>query len=305
MEKYSIVFASDKNYIEHLSVALVSLIINNLSSNFDVYILNSGIPFKIWKKLNNTIANYNVKLINVILNENIFENLIINHHFSKANYYRLLIPELIKLDKVLYLDSDIVINGSIKELYDLNIDDFYVAAVEDPTFDRHNELKMSKNSKYFNSGVMLINNKKWRDDKLSNRVIDFIKDNTEVIRFVDQCGLNGVVDGNWMPIPLKYNQQSIIFEDCFLQLNHSFTVNEIDESIKNPIIVHYTGSSKPWDLRNNHPYKFLYTKYSRQTSFKSRYHIKSALYNILKTLLNKLKIIINLNYLLTWKKRKF
>lgn len=288
MGKYNIVFASDKNYIQYLSVALKSLVINNLHVKFDVYIINNGLPHYIWDKIKKTVEKYNVKLIDVIVNDIAFDNMIINHHFSKANYYRLLIPELIKVDKVLYLDSDIIVVDSVKELFQINIDNYYVAAVEDPCFDNHEDLNMSKNSKYFNSGVMLINNKKWRKDDLSKRVLDFIKKNTQVIRFVDQCGLNGVIDGNWKPIPLKYNQQAVIFEDYFSNLNHHFSKIEIEEAIINPIIIHFTGSSKPWDFRNNHPHKFLYKNYRKQTPFRSKIHVKSALTYFIKKMLNKI-----------------
>ena len=67
--------------------------------------------------------------------------------------------------KVLYLDSDIIINASIKEMFDIDISDYYLAAIGGARFNRHEELKMRSDAKYFNSGIMLINMKKWTDIK--------------------------------------------------------------------------------------------------------------------------------------------
>jgi lipopolysaccharide biosynthesis glycosyltransferase len=191
---HNIVFATDQNYIRHLSVALISLLSTNKGLNFKIHIINGGIEKEAWQKLKQIIAGYKAELLDICIDDSIFEKLTTNHHFTKANYYRLLIPEFIAADKVLYLDADIVVNDSIEELYNTDLEDYYVGAVESPGFTGHAALKMAKNSKYFNSGVMLINNCKWRKKSLCNKVVNFVDKNEPAIQFVDQCGLNGVVN---------------------------------------------------------------------------------------------------------------
>ena len=117
MGNYNIVFATDKNYIQHLCVALVSLLKNNKDHSFKIHIINSGIPSITYKKIVAITDGFQCELINITIDDSVFEKLITNHHFTKANYYRLLIPNFIQAEKVLYLDADIVVNGSIENLY--------------------------------------------------------------------------------------------------------------------------------------------------------------------------------------------
>lgn len=268
MGSYSVVFAADDNYVQHLCVALISLLENNQEQFFKIYIINGGIPIQIFKKIEATVKGRSCRLVNITVDDVFFNKLIVNHHFTKANYYRLLIPQFIQEDIVLYLDADIVVNGSIENLFKEKIEDYYIGAVENPGFSRHSELKMNPSSSYFNSGVMLMNLKKWKKDDLADRVIDFVENNPTVIKFVDQCGLNAVIDGNWKKLPLKFNQQSFIFRENFDDALDCFSFEEISDAKQNPVIVHYTGTSKPWHLKNKHPCKNLYLRYLRMTPYK-------------------------------------
>ncbi len=265
--KYNLVFATDQNYIQHLSVALISLFENNADLKFNIYVICGGIDQENFKKLKLIGENYNATITQINIKDDIFDKLVTNYHFKKSNYYRVLIPNFIDDDIVLYLDADIIIENSIKELLDTNLDNKYIVAIENPGFKRHQELKMNIDSSYFNSGVMLINNKKWKEDNITEKVIKFVDENQNVIQFVDQCGLNAVINGNWKKISLKYNQQAVIFEKDFKEKYNCFSNKELQDAKKKPVIIHYTGSSKPWQYVNKHPYKYLYWKYLRMTPF--------------------------------------
>jgi len=282
MKRYSVVFATDENYIQHLSVALISLLINNDGCNFDIYIICSEISEENFIKLQSIGNKYQSILHQIVVNDEVFDSLVTNHHFTKANYYRLLIPKFIKDDIVLYLDADIVVNGSIKDLFDINLENKYIGAILNPGFNRHKELKMKLDSDYFNSGVMLINNKLWIANSLTDKVIKFVDYNQSVIQFVDQCGLNAVINGKWIKISLKFNQQAVIFEKDFKEKYNCFADDELNEAKENPVIIHYTGSSKPWHFRNKHPYKHLYWKYLRMTPFKRYFSEDLTVVNVIK-----------------------
>ena len=145
----TIVFATNQQYIQHLCAALKSLLENNKDSSFKIYIINSGISPKIYSNILTVARPYNCQLENIVISDDFFKELVLTHHYSKEIYYRLLIPELIDEKKVLYLDADIIINGSIKELYNQNIEDYYVCAVEDPYFDRYSELNIDQKIQIF------------------------------------------------------------------------------------------------------------------------------------------------------------
>ena len=99
-------------------------------------------------------------------------------------------PDIVKGGRALYLDVDIVVNGRIDDLCNAEISNIFLAAVDD--------LEMAYSAKYFNSGVMLINLEYWRAYNVKEKVIEFVGRKPEVIRFVDQDGLNFVINRNWL-----------------------------------------------------------------------------------------------------------
>jgi lipopolysaccharide biosynthesis glycosyltransferase len=122
----------------------------------------------------------------------------------------------------------------------------------------------------------------WKKNGLHNKVISFVEENNECIKFVDQCGLNAIIDGDWIKIPLKFNQQAVIFKDFFNEKYNCFSEFELEEAKKNPVVIHYTGSSKPWHFMNNHPYKYLYWQYLKKTPFNRLFPEDLTVLNIVK-----------------------
>jgi lipopolysaccharide biosynthesis glycosyltransferase len=287
-EKVNIVFATDRNYIQHLCAALLSLLFNNRELAFTVYIISSGMTTKDLRRIDEIIKGYDCEIRHLTVSDDLFVKLATEHPmYPKGIYYRLLIPSLIDEKKLLYLDSDIIINGSIKELYDTDLGDYYVGAIEDPGFNRHDMLRMDKDSRYFNSGMMLINLAKWQESGLQKKVIDFIEHNPDAIWFPDQCGLNSVINGQWKKVPLKFNQQSSIFSEGFDEKFDCFGREELQEARTKPIIIHYTSGSKPWHYRNRHPYKSFYWKYLKMTPYRHAIYSDLRPMHLLKSIIPK------------------
>lgn len=276
---YNIVFAFDEGYVQHFCVAYCSLLTHNSLLKFKTYILYSELTNETKKILNIFAESFEQEIEFKYIDDTVFSELSTGYHFKKSNYYRLLIPEVIHVDKILYLDSDIIINSSIQELLEIEISDHYLAAVGEGRFDRHEELKMANDAKYFNSGVMLINLQKWVDSKLHKKAIRFAKENPQAVKFVDQCALNSIVNGAWLPLKPIWNQQAAFFEDINFAY---FTKEEIGNALNNPAIIHYTGSSKPWHYMNKHPYKKLYWHYLKKTPYRNYIPDDYSLLNIIK-----------------------
>jgi lipopolysaccharide biosynthesis glycosyltransferase len=256
----NVVFATDRGYLQHLGAAMASLVENN--SGMNIYIINSDISVADWKKLRKILDGKDSKLIDIKIDDKQIENLITHSYFTKAMYYRLFIPEIIKGKRALYLDADIVVNGRIDDLYNTDISNTFIAAVHNPGIDNHAELRMDSLAKYFNSGVMLINLEYWRTFNIKEKVIEFIAGRQRVVQFPDQDGLNSVINGNWLELHPKYNMHTI-----FLCAEYA-SASPIKEAIDNPVIIHYTGSSKPWHFADHHHFKHLYWKYLRKTPYK-------------------------------------
>ncbi len=268
----NVVFATDRGYLQHLAVALASLLENN--SGMNIYIINNDISESDWKKLQKLFEGKNSNLIDAKIDDKQIENLITHSYFTKATYYRLFIPDIVKGDRALYLDVDIVVTQRIDDLYNAEISNTFLAAVDDMDIHNYHELEMESSSKYFNSGVMLINLKYWRACNIKEKVIKFIDRKPEVIRSVDQDGLNSVINGNWLELHPKYNLHT--------RLLYIEPDSPIKEAIDNPVIIHYTGPSKPSQFRYNHPYKHLYWKYLRMTPYKYFIPDDLSIINIVK-----------------------
>ncbi|ATA72528.1 glycosyltransferase family 8 [Capnocytophaga sp. H4358] len=266
--RYAVVFAADDSYIQHFCVCLKSLLVNNYDIPFEVYLLNKGISEQSNIYIQQIIQGHSATFKNIIIDDSIFSELHTGvEHLNIAAYYRLAIPQLIDAERVLYLDSDMVVTDSLKELFEIDFNDKYLLAIEeigsrDFLDEEKKKLGMDIDARYFNSGVMMINCSKWREDGLCKKIIDWSIVNTEKISFADQDGLNAVINGTWKSISIRYNIQTSLL------LKEKITVEE-KEAIDKPCIVHYTGGypNKPWFLANTNPFKKEYWKYLKKTPF--------------------------------------
>lgn len=186
-------------------------------------------------------------------------------YISLSAYYRLKLPSiLVELDKVLYLDCDVIVNTSLKDLYDTDITDYYAAGVKDIAMTSSGYVpKLENNNIYFNTGVLLLNLDKMRKDKIEIEFEDYTIKNIQSIKVGDQEILNKVCQGNIKQIDSCWNVQSSNF------VNRSTYSN-------NPKIVHYIGKQKPWIFGSMNYWKNLYFEvfvqtpwsYSQQEQFK-------------------------------------
>src|ERR1035437_11114936 len=157
INKMTIVFSADNNYAQFMGVAICSIFENKKDGYIiDVYVFDGGIKEDNKIKLRFLEEKYSFKIIYIKIDVTLFNDFYINKHISHAAYFRSMITELLlSIDKVLYLDCDLIVKGDISSLFEINIMDYYFAAVEDYFAEntRHTELNMPKNAKYFNSGV--------------------------------------------------------------------------------------------------------------------------------------------------------
>jgi len=266
-----IVTTIDENYVQHCIVMLTSLFSNNKEDKFHVFILSNSLSpnsikaiARFFKLKRNSFSRFQI-------DELLLKDAPVYGHVSLATYYRLLIPTILpqNIDRVLFIDCDIIINGSISLFWEKDILNYSHISVENggdnSPFIKKIEMKIE--SKYFNAGVMLINIKWWRENNVFNKSIDFLKFNSEKITFWDQDVLNAILENKWLEFPLKYNAQSYLFGKSIDMDNLSY--EELD-AINNPLIVHFTGGgdSKPWHYNNQHPYKKVYQYFLYKTSFK-------------------------------------
>jgi lipopolysaccharide biosynthesis glycosyltransferase len=281
-----IVFNCNNNYAPYLAVTMQSIVENGCDkNNYDFFILNDDFTEEGKNKITlqiKGITNSNVRFIDMRvytqhLDTNIF---FIPKHANIAMYYRLFIPSIFaNFDKVLYLDSDLVLMNDAAELYNINIKDHILGAVRDVMMKKlcvecstfadwlNNKIKVKK-EKYFNAGVLLLNVKKAIKN---NFVQSCIKKLTELKQPIlcDQDVLNSLYSEDIYELDMKWNLDlNVINSTKHLRSAVSENVYiDYMTAYDNPSIIHYAGVlSKPW-LYSNSSLGHYFWKYAKNTSF--------------------------------------
>jgi lipopolysaccharide biosynthesis glycosyltransferase len=253
----SIIFTIDVKFVQHFTVTLVSVLENNKDLDLEVFVIHDIEDQTVLNDVSVFIKKtYQIHLNLIKVDNSVFDNYRVSMHHSKAVYFRLLITEFIPdtVDKALFLDADIVVAGSLKELADYEFkDDQYLLAVDDVEIDEHvprlNTLGFPV-TRYFNAGVLLINVKAWRINKFSGKFIELANEYMDRLAWWDQDILNMFFYKDWKEMDAKYNA---------IHLRKRLAVT--------PVVVHYAGTSKPWLYVHEHPYKQLYWDYLKLTPF--------------------------------------
>lgn len=253
-----ICMACDDKYAMHCASAVASMIDNHKSEEkLEFFILNSAISKKSQsrlEKLGNTKVS-SLKLINV--NPLDFKNCPLpeNMHFSLETYFRLKLPDFFPdFDKVLYIDCDVTVLGDVKELWELDIAGVYAAVCEDIVPVEHLR-EFIGDFANFNAGVMVINLKKWREDRISQKCFDFIEHHSEKIFFVDQDVLNSMLIPKINYFPRFWNLE-------YMPLNDVVSGLYSEQEIR---LIHHISRMKPWNTPFGHIYADKYFKYLAKT----------------------------------------
>lgn len=284
----------DDSYVVPCSVMLTSLFENNLEYSFVIHIISEHLSEEIQSCLQDLVEEkYKQKIHFYLVGEDILEGFPIyeNSHISMAAYLRLFIEDILpeNLNKILYLDCDLIVVGKLDRIWNLNISDYAIGCVEDMWSgkpDNYLRLRYDQNYSYFNSGVLLINLKYWRKIRLKEQAVEFIQKHAVNLVFYDQDVLNGLLYKQKLFIPLRYNLQ-----DGFFRVKRKIketSIPALNEEILEPVIIHYTGSKKPWDYKSTHPLKNEYYKYLDLTKWKGErpftpfiFRLKNVLNNFL------------------------
>lgn len=264
-----ILCAADHKYSGKLGVMLTSLYENNISSDIIVHIFVDDVNQTCWNKFYKLSSKYNkkIELTPVPKQKLISFGAFESGYFSFAIYYRLLAAELLdaSIEKIIYLDCDIIINGNIEGLWNISIQEHSMAVC--PDFEYYNEsnfarLHYCKRKWYFNSGVLLINLKYWRENHISTKCLQYLYDHKSEIVYMDQDVLNAVLIDTIKWIHVKFNFQVRFIRKEYFNHYDIRIQNEIRETFLSPIVIHYVGPNKPWHFKyRGMPYANIWLHY--------------------------------------------
>lgn len=257
MSTINICFATDNAYATHCAVAIASVLVNSsLDDDYNIYVIDGGISKEnknIISKLEN-LRRCKIKFLSI--DKKAFDNSYSNKRFTKAVYYRFLIPEIIDADKVIYLDSDVIAKKDISTFYNLKIDNYYMAAIEDVSplkqIQRLDAVGLKiKSEHYYNSGVLLINCGRWRADKITRGLKSCMTKNKKKIIWPDQDIINYFLQEKIKSVSQVWNFQ--------LSRDRNLTVTK--KEIADARIIHFITGDKPWKPDSKQLQKEEYFKY--------------------------------------------
>jgi lipopolysaccharide biosynthesis glycosyltransferase len=231
-------FSSDNKYVAHLGVAITSILKTKKEDDELVfYVLGGDISKKNKGKLLSlkSISDFEIKFIEVD-NARISEIRVYGKdHITDASYYRLILPDICNMeDKIIYLDCDLVVRTSLSKMLEIDLADYYIGAASDTN--GTSQSKRLNLKQYYNSGVLLINALAWRRDNITTKVLDWAKNNKNIILYHDQDIINGFFKQKIKIIDSVWNTQIAKIE----KRNENF-----EKSLKNAKIIHYVAY-KPW-----------------------------------------------------------
>lgn len=280
-----IVYASDDGFAEILGVSLVSLFENSRDMmEIQVYILDSGISEHNRERIEEVCIRYQRPLPVWLKARNITEELgmrVAADRGSLSQFARLFVASDLPadLERVLYLDCDIIFCQSVSLLWNLDMHGKTIAALND-AFSRQYRanIDLEPEDVMFNSGVMLIDLKSWKRQKVEERLLKFIAMKQGRIQQGDQGALNAILSRDTYCFPPRFNSVTIFYDFTYHELyvyrkpaGKYYTEAEIKEATEYPVIIHFTTSflsHRPWVKDCHHRYCELWRNYKAESPWR-------------------------------------
>ena len=280
----NILFSSDDNYARHMGVAMISIMQHNRDvEKIHFFVINNRITLANIEKLELSIGRFENAELSFIPFESFKEQLHLNLSWpiSLSSYARLFVGEVLPtdVDKALYLDCDVVVNATLEDLWKTDLCGNILGAVQDTIPSKTKaSVGLISHQPYFNAGVLLIDLNRWRDRVIGQKCLEFIESHDGRVSHHDQGVVNGVLMGQWMRLPMKYNVMSIHYmmsqtkiRDYYKDKAVFYDSYEIEEAIKKPTILHFTPSftSHPWEKHCCHPLRDCYKQVLDDTPWRN------------------------------------
>ena len=259
--------AADKNYTLPLATLVNSFIKSNQSLNTVIHVLCSGLSKKYQNGLKQKCLNTNISIDFIDMSNYEFDfHGLDMQHWTKAIFYRIMIPELFKdLDRIIYIDGDTLVIGDLAELFDTDMGDDYMLAMVVDRFSYKTRIGELHTSNYFNSGMILFDIKKCREFGFSEKAIKWIHDNSDIAKFPDQDAINVVCDKKILRLNNMYNKQ--------------FATTDLIDWTKKPVIAHFLSAIKPWMKTSPLGYAKVYRSYIPTTRQHTKVYLSQLAYS--------------------------
>ena len=257
-EKKAIVLAANYGYVDQVLTTIKSICYHNRSIRF--YLINSDFPNEWLKQLNKRLEKFDSEIINCrVTSEQISRY---KTDISYTVFLRYFVADFVKEDKALYLDCDLVVTKNLDGLFATDLQDYPLAAIRDfggrAYFGRE----------IFNAGVLLINNALWKQEHITQKLIDLTNEWHDKVDQADQSILNMLFENKWLE--LDFDNNHIVIHERFA--NYSFPDGQ-----EYPGIIHYLSERKPWHVHASQTYRDVWWYYNNMewTELGKNHHLHS------------------------------
>ena len=265
----NILVTLDRNYLPPLRVMLGSLLRNDPRETFDIYTIGDGLRPEDWAGLEALCAGRG-RIHPVEVPSDLFAGAPVARYWTRAMYYRLLAAELLprSLDRVLYLDPDILVINPVRALYDTDLEGDLMAAathtgllagITDPV----NRLRLEnyEAEAYYNSGVLLMDLTAMRREVRPADIFGYAREHADILLLPDQDVLNGLYGGQILGVDDSlWNYDARRF-DRYLLVSQG--EKDMDWVMDHTSLLHFCGKRKPWNRSYQGRFSALYKHYQR------------------------------------------
>lgn len=272
----NILYTLNDKFVPQVAAGITSVCENNKNfKEINFYLMSMGITDSNKKKLKEYIKKYkrNIIFIEIDNLKEYFDFEFDTNGWNPIVLARLLLDKLLPLeiDRVLYLDGDTIVKDNLMDLWNTNMNGCAIAASIEPTIDKKRKQILDMNGfPYYNAGVLLVDLKKWRNDKVGEQIINYYHDHDGKLFANDQDAINGSQKGKIYTLSPRYNFYNIFYQYSYRFLSKlcdfDYISREVYEhAVNNPAIIHYLGEERPWRIGNKHRYKDDYLRYLDMT----------------------------------------
>lgn len=294
-QELHIATAADENYALPAAVTVCS-VLRHLSplDRVTLYFLDGGISRRSRNRLESTWQDPRLQVHWLKPDRQKLERLPVSGHVTQTAYARILLPSLLPPDlkRVIYLDSDLLVQRDLSQLWDEPFQGSACLAIQDaaaPCIDaeialsnfalckaalaaarpvpNYREIGLNPQAPYFNSGVLCLNLELWRRQAIADEVLECLRRHRKHVLWWDQYALNVVLHERWRAIDLRWNQGSHIYRYPTPR-ESPFSESDFVALRDDPWIVHFTSPVKPWQTNCRHPFQAQFHQVLAQTAWK-------------------------------------
>lgn len=271
-DRMQIMFCCNPGYFQHLAVAMRSLLENNAVHPLGVTVVTTQFDAAAEARVRRSVEGVHPDffLRFVCQSMEAWSHFFIDQHVTLETYLRLMAVHVLppEVERVLYLDADLVVVGDLAELWRTDLQDMALAAVPDPWGQfRKADLGIPPHAAYVNAGVTLMNLDYWRRHDVAERLVAFIEARGSGLMFHDQDAINAVLHDAIRPVDFRWNFQARMYKidprDPAAPPRAA-----VRAAMPQAAIIHYNGRQKPWHFMATVARKGLYRRYLRRTAWR-------------------------------------